>query len=71
MYVLTDKLSAVLGPVAIGLVLTALEGPLGTAAYRIAIGALALIVGVGLFLLLRVPDARPDTETDGSAAEAS
>jgi hypothetical protein len=26
--------------------------------YRIAIGSLALILGLGLFLLLRVPDAR-------------
>lgn len=26
--------------------------------YRVAIGSLALILGLGLFLLLRVPDAR-------------
>ena len=62
-YVLTDKLSAVVGPVVIGSVLTALEG-YGTLSYRIAIGSLVPIMALGLFLLLRVPDARPDPNAD-------
>ena len=62
-YVLTDKLSAVLGPTILGVLLAALEGH-GTLAYRIAIGSLALVIALGLFLLLRVPDARPGSSVD-------
>ena len=59
-YVLTDKLSAVLGPAIVGVLLTALEG-YGTLNYRIAIGSLALVIALGLFLLLRVPDVHHDS----------
>jgi hypothetical protein len=31
----------------------------GVAAYRISIGSLLLIMALGIFFLLRVPDARP------------
>jgi UMF1 family MFS transporter len=56
-YALAGKLSAVAGPVLTAVILSTLEG-YGTVSYRIAIGSLALILGLGLFLLLRVPDAR-------------
>ncbi len=69
-YVLTDKLSAVLGPVVIASVLTALEG-YGTLSYRVAIGSLIPIMALGLFLLLRVPDVRPDPKLDATAPEAA
>jgi UMF1 family MFS transporter len=67
-YVLTDKLSAVLGPTLVGILLTALEG-YGTLSYRIAVGSLALAIALGLFLLLRVPDARPDPNLDEFSPE--
>ncbi len=56
-YALAGKLSAVAGPVLTAVILSTLEG-YGTVSYRIAIGSLALILGLGLFLLLRVPDTR-------------
>ncbi len=56
-YALAGKLSAVAGPVLTAVILSTLEG-YGTVSYRVAIGSLALILGLGLFLLLRVPDAR-------------
>jgi MFS transporter, UMF1 family len=56
-YALVGKLSAVAGPAITAVILTTLEG-YGNVSYRIAIGSLALIVALGLFLLLRVPDAR-------------
>ena len=67
-YALTSKLSAILGPVIIGGILTLLEG-YGAVSYRVAIGSLALILLLGLFLLLRVPDARPDEKVDEFAPE--
>ena len=67
-YVLTDKLSAVLGPTIVGVLLTALEG-YGTLNYRIAIGSLTLVIALGLILLLRVPDVRPDSNVDEFSPE--
>ena len=67
-YNLAGKLSAVAGPAIAALLLTVFGG-LGTAAYRIAVGSLALIVALGLFLLLRVPDVRPDPNLDEFASE--
>ena len=69
-YSLAGKLSAVAGPTITAGILTALEG-YGTLNYRIAIGTLALIVALGLFLLLRVPDVRPDPNVDEFAAEGT
>lgn len=68
-YNLAGKLSAVAGPAIVALLLS-IFGGLGTIAYRIAIGSLALIVALGLFLLLRVPDVRPDPNLDEFASEA-
>jgi UMF1 family MFS transporter len=68
-YALTNKLSAVLGPAIIAGILTVLEG-YGTLNYRIAIGSLALIMVLGIFLLLRLPDARPEASVDEYAPES-
>jgi UMF1 family MFS transporter len=59
LFSLAGKVSAVGGPALTALLLWLLGG-LGTGAYRISIGSLALIMVFSLFLLLRVPDARPD-----------
>jgi MFS transporter, UMF1 family len=56
-YVTVGQLSAALGPVVLGLLL-GMFGGLGTGSYRIAITSLAVAMVVGIFLLLRVPDAR-------------
>jgi UMF1 family MFS transporter len=56
-YVTVGQVSAALGPVILGLLL-GMFGGLGTGAYRIAISSLAVAMVVGIFLLLRVPDAR-------------
>lgn len=69
-YVLTDKLSAVVGPAIIGVVLTVLEG-YGAFSYRVAIGSLIPLIAIGLFLLLRVPDVRPDPNVDEFVAEGA
>jgi len=58
----------ILGPAIIGGILTVLEG-YGTISYRVAIGSLALLLALGLFLLLRLPDARPDRKVDEFAPE--
>jgi MFS-type transporter involved in bile tolerance (Atg22 family) len=36
----------------------------GAYGYRISIGSLAVIMALGLFFLLRVPDARPERNVD-------
>ena len=69
-YSLAGKVSAVAGPAITALLLT-LFGGLGTVAYRISIGSLALIMALGLFLLLRVPDARPDPNVDEFTPEVA
>ena len=67
-YALAGKLSAVAGPAITAIILTTLEG-YGTVSYRIAIGSLALILALGLFLLLRVPDVRYEEIVDEFAPE--
>jgi UMF1 family MFS transporter len=62
-YVTVGQVSAALGPVIVALLL-GMFGGLGTGAYRIAISSLAVAMVLGIFLLLRVPDARtPDAGT--------
>jgi UMF1 family MFS transporter len=68
-YALAGKLSAVAGPAITALILSGLEG-YGTVSYRIAIGSLALILALGLFLLLRVPDARYEETVDEAPEHA-
>jgi MFS transporter, UMF1 family len=69
-YALAGKLSAVAGPATTAVILTTLEG-YGTVSYRIAIGSLALILGLGLFLLLRVPDARYEETVEEFSPEVA
>src|SRR5918995_1309865 len=58
LYSLAGRFSAVLGP-ALTALLLAVFGGLEGRAYRISIGALAVIMALGIFLLARVPDVRP------------
>ena len=59
LFSLAGKLSAVMGPAITAGLLWAFED-IGSVAYRIAVGSLALVMALGLFFLLRVPDARPE-----------
>ena len=68
LFSLAGKLSAVMGPAITAGLLWAFEDSLGTVAYRIAIGSLALVMVLGLFFLLRVPDARPDPNVEEPVA---
>ena len=67
-YALAGKVSAVVGPALTAVLLTGLEG-YGSVSYRIAIGSLALTRGLGLFLLLRVSDARYEETVDEFSPE--
>ncbi len=58
LYVTVGMVSSVLGPVIVALLLGAFGG-LGTGSYRIGMSSLAVAMVLGIFLLLRVPDARP------------
>lgn len=60
LYTLSQRLSAVAGPVLIAILLDAFEGLGRALSYRISIGSLVLIMALGLFFLSRVPDIRPD-----------
>ncbi len=68
MYSIAGRLSAVAGPAITAVLLTVFE-PLGTGAYRISIGSLALVMALGLFFLLRVPDVRPEPNVEEFAPE--
>jgi UMF1 family MFS transporter len=59
LYSLAGKLSAVAGPALTAVLIGAFSG-LGTLSYRIAIASLALLTALGILLLARVPDARPE-----------
>ncbi len=56
-YTTVGQVSSVVGPGIIALLLALLRG-LGTGAHRIAVSSLAVAMVLGIFLLLRVPDAR-------------
>lgn len=58
LFSLAGRFSAVTGPALTALLLFVLGG-LGAFAYRISIASLALIMVLGIFFLLRVPDVRP------------
>lgn len=69
LYTISQKLSAVLGPALIAVLLNVF-GELGIGvSYRISIGSLILITLLGLFFLLRVPDIRPEPAAQERAAE--
>jgi MFS transporter, UMF1 family len=63
LFSLAGRFSAVMGPALTALLLFVLGG-LGAAAYRISVGSLLLIMGLGILLLLRVPDVRPETTVE-------
>ncbi|HEY0127611.1 MAG TPA: MFS transporter, partial [Rubrobacteraceae bacterium] len=58
LFSLAGRFSAVVGPALTAVLL--LSFGRGATAYRVAMGSLTLIIALGIFLLLRVPDARPD-----------
>jgi NAD(P)-dependent dehydrogenase (short-subunit alcohol dehydrogenase family) len=62
LFSLAGRYSAILGP-ALTAILLVVFGR-GAPAYRISVGSLALIIGLGIFFLSRVPDARPDMTVD-------
>ncbi|WP_119066459.1 MFS transporter [Rubrobacter indicoceani] len=62
LFTFAGKVSAVAGPAATA-VLLYLFADLGGLAYRISIGSLAVIMVLAFFLMLRVPDARPEGGT--------
>ncbi len=62
LFALAGRFSAVLGP-ALTAILLLVFGR-GATAYRISVGSLAVIMALGIFFLLRVPDARPGRTVD-------
>ncbi|MGI8650001.1 MAG: MFS transporter [Rubrobacter sp.] len=62
-FTFAGKVSAVAGPATTALLLFALDD-LGALAYRISIGSLAVIMVLALLLMVRVPDARPESQTE-------
>jgi len=68
LFSLAGRFSAVLGPALTAFLLLAFRG-LEATAYRISIGSLAGIMALGIFFLVRVPDARPDPTVDEYAPE--
>jgi MFS transporter, UMF1 family len=69
LFSLASRFSAVLGPALTATMLVVLGGLEGTA-YRISIGSLAVIMALGILLLARVPDARPDPTVEEFAPVA-
>src|ERR687898_1255304 len=67
LFSLAGKVSAVFGPALTAVFLFVFGG--GAYGYRISIGSLAVIMALGLFFLLRVPDARPQPHVDEFAPE--
>jgi UMF1 family MFS transporter len=62
LFSLAGKLSAVFGPALTAVLLFVFGGD--AYGYRISIASLAIIMALGLFFLLRVPDARPERNVD-------
>lgn len=69
LFSLASKFSAVFGPALTATMLVVL-GSLEATAYRISIGLLAVIMSLGILLLARVPDARPDPTVEEFAPVA-
>jgi UMF1 family MFS transporter len=68
LFSLAGRFSAVLGPTLTAVLLLAFGG--GAGAYRVSIGSLAVIMALGILLLARVPDVRPDPTVEEFAPEA-
>jgi UMF1 family MFS transporter len=62
LFSLAGKVSAIAGPTLIAILLLVFGR--GATAYRISVGSLALIMALGIFFLIRVPDVRPDRTVD-------
>ena len=56
-FVMVGNVATVLGPAIVALILVVFGG-LGTGSYRIAMSSFAVAMVLGIFLLLRIPDAR-------------
>jgi MFS-type transporter involved in bile tolerance (Atg22 family) len=56
-YVMVGNVATVVGPAIVALLL-GMFGGLGTGSYRIAMSSFAVAMVLGIFLLLRIPDAR-------------
>jgi UMF1 family MFS transporter len=69
LYSLAGRFSAVLGPALTAMLLVVFGGLEGEA-YRVSIGALAVIMALGILLLARVPGARPGPTVEEFAPEA-
>ena len=68
LYGLVGKFSAVVGPLIYGVIVATLLPVLERDAYRVAIGSLFVLLLVGIWLLRRVPEGRPESEHAGATA---
>ena len=68
LYGLVGKFSAVMGPIAYGIIVSTLLASLDRAAYQVAIASLFALLLVGLVILRGVPEGDP--QNDEAAAEA-
>jgi UMF1 family MFS transporter len=63
-FVMIGKVSTIIAPGIVAL-LMGVFGELGTGAYRIAMSSFAVAMMLGIFLLLRIPDARTSDVSTG------
>ena len=56
--VMVGNVATVVGPGIVAALLLVVFGGLGTGSYRIAMSSFAVAIVLGIFLLLRIPDAR-------------
>ncbi len=64
LYGLVGKLSAVVGPLAYGGLVSLLLGPLGKGAYQVAIASLLVLMVIGFLIVRGVPEGGPPTPAD-------
>jgi MFS transporter, UMF1 family len=69
LYSIAGRLSAIAGPALVAVLLTIFDGLGPALSYRIAVGSLTLIMILGIFFLVRVPDVRPERTVDEFAPE--
>jgi MFS transporter, UMF1 family len=62
LYGLVGKFSAVVGPIAYGIIVSSLLASLGQDAYRVAIASLFVLLLVGIWILRGVPEGAPENE---------
>jgi UMF1 family MFS transporter len=66
LYGLAGKFSAVIGPIAYGSIVALLLGPLGKAAYQVAILSLLVLMVIGFLIVRRVPEGTLHSELERS-----